>query len=130
MCERTGSLAARIGNDNNASALGFISELFLALVPNLFVSWANWANVLVGRSAFMGTALGGINSTSSFKTRFAQLEPSARRATSAKCGEMAHAAARTPPSHLQKSLGDCFKQFHRVEQKFKSFRWHETVNSL
>lgn len=121
--------AVRFGNDNNASALGLKSELFLAFVPNLFVSWANWANVLVGRSAFMGTAPGDINNPSSFKSWFAQLEASVRRATSAKCGEMAHAPIEVSPRHLENSLGDFFKQYHRVEQQFKPFRWHRNINS-
>ena len=105
------SLAVRFGNDNHASARGLVSELFLAFVPNLFVSWANWANVLVGRSAFMGTAPGGINSPRSSKTWFAQLQASARRATSAKCGEMAHAAAEVSAPPLGNSLGARFKQY-------------------
>lgn len=62
---------------NIASALRRISQLFLAFVPNLFVARANWANVLVGLSAFMGTAPGDINSHCSCK-RFAQLEVLAR----------------------------------------------------
>lgn len=64
---------------NIASALGRVSQLFLAFVPNLFVARANWANVLVGLSAFMGTAPGDINSHCSCKAeRFAQLEVPAR----------------------------------------------------
>lgn len=64
---------------NIASALGRVSQLFLAFVPNLFVALANWANVLVGLSAFMGTAPGDINSHCSCKAaRFAQLEVPAR----------------------------------------------------
>lgn len=60
---------------NIASALGHISQLFLAFVPNLFVVCANWANVLLGLGAFMGTAQGDINSHCSCKTaRFAQAE--------------------------------------------------------
>lgn len=60
---------------NIASALGSISQLFLAFVPNLFVAWAKWANVLVGLSAFMGTAPGDINSHCSCKAaQFAQLD--------------------------------------------------------
>lgn len=62
------------------SALGHILRLFLAFVPNLFVAWAKWANVLVGLSAFMGTALGDINSHCSCKAaRFDQLEASQDR---------------------------------------------------
>lgn len=53
---------------------------------------------MVGLSAFMGTALTGINSLRSRQTWFAQLEAAARRATSAKCGEMAHAPTRVEPA--------------------------------
>lgn len=118
-CMRTRASAVRLGNDNNASALGLLSELFLAFVPNLFVSWAKWANVLVGRSASTGTAPGGINSRGSSKTRC--LRASVRRATSAKCEEMAHAPAQLSPRHLENSLAGCFMQYHRVEQQFKPF---------
>lgn len=81
---------------NIASALGRISQLFLAFVSNLFVARANWANVLVGLSAFMGTAPGDINSHCSCK-RFAQLEVLAKTATSAKFGELPFTRADVAP---------------------------------
>lgn len=55
-------------------------RLFLAFVPNLFVARAKWANVLVGLSAFMGTAPGDINSHCSCKAaRFHQAETQRER---------------------------------------------------
>lgn len=122
---RTGSLAVRIGNDNNASALGLIFGFrtkFVCILGQLGKRFG-WPERVHGNRS------GGINSPSSFKTWFAQLEASVRRATSAKCGEMAHAPTEVSPRHLENSLGDCFKQYHRVEQQFKPFRCHRTVNS-
>lgn len=70
-----GAATASVWEPKCASALGRILQLFLAFVPNLFVALAKWANVLVGLSAFMGTALGDINSHCSCKAaRFHQLQ--------------------------------------------------------
>lgn len=73
---------------NITSALGCISQLFLAYVPNLFVAWVNWANVLVGLSAIMGTAPADIFSPCSCAGRtVCSAWGACRSATSAECGE-------------------------------------------
>lgn len=94
---------------------------FWPLCQICYTSWANWANVLFDLSAFMGTALRSINNLGSRKTWFAQLEAAARRATSAKCGAMAHAPTRVSPRHLRTPLGDCSKNLTELTSKLSLF---------